>query len=87
MAAVAYDYARVSGVAVKELRRVFGENTTIVSEEGYLGRIHLKIVSDKFNGKGEREKQNYVWDIIHAELDTEAQQAISFILCYSTDKL
>ena len=82
-----FDYAKLSARIVATLRRVFGDNTTIVTEEGYRGRVHLKIVSEKFNGKGERGKQNYLWDIIRAELDPEAEQAISVALCYGTDEL
>ena len=87
MTAVQFEYPQVSARTVHKLREVLGDNTTIVANEGYLGRVHLKVVSEKFNGKGEREKQNYIWDIIHAELDEEAQQAISFVTCYSTDEL
>ena len=59
MAAIQFDYSQVSGRVVQELRRVLGENTTIATEEGYLGRIHLKIVSPIFNGKAEKRKAEF----------------------------
>ena len=87
MNAPTFEYTDISNRVRQTLREAFGDNTVIVTEEGYRGRIHVKIVSERFNGMGERQKQNYIWDIINAELDKEAQQAVSVVMCYSTDEL
>ena len=68
------------------LRKAFPEDT-IVIKEGYQGRIHVKIVSERFNGMTERDKQNYIWDVLHTELEPEAQQAVSVAVAYATDEL
>ena len=68
------------------LLKALGDETLVVTEEGYLGRVHLKIVSERFNGRGERDKQHLVWEILNAELREDAQ-AITLVVCYGTDEL
>ena len=82
-----YDYAESASQVKSALRKAFGENATLVTNEGYNGRIHLKVVSERFNGMNGSERQQYVWDAIQDELDTKMREAISLVLCYSTDEL
>jgi len=81
-----YDYDQIARKVINALRRFFGENTTIVTSKGYLGRVQVKIVSEHLDGKGEQEKQAFLWDILRAELGPDAQ-AVSFVLAYGTDEL
>ena len=80
------NYEQMAPQVVAALRRAFPENATIVTSQGYQGRVQVKLISDKLNGKGEQEKQAYLWDILHRELGANAQ-AVSFILGYGTDEL
>ena len=50
-------------------------------------RVHAVIVSEAFNGRTEREKQNLVWDALEARLDPEELQSISAILTFGLDEL
>ncbi len=86
MAAVAYNFAEIAPKVKSVVRKAFPEDTVIV-QEGYLERIHLKVVSERFNGMSERGKQDYIWDLLRAELDPEAQAAISLAVAYSADEL
>ena len=86
MATPTYNFAEIAPKVKSAVRKAFPEDTVIV-QEGYLGRIHLKVVSERFNGMSERGKQEYIWDLLRAELDPEAQQAISLAVAYSTDEL
>lgn len=68
------------------LRRAFPDNSTIVTSEGYGGRVHAKVVSERFNRINEREKQDILWTVLRNELKEEAQ-AVSLALAYGTDEL
>ena len=84
--AIQFNYSNLAPHVKQVLQQTLGGERLIVTEEGYLGRVHVKIVSDQFNGKGERDKQNFVWDILNTELREEAQ-AVTFVACYGTDEL
>jgi len=85
VASTTFDYA---DIAERTKRALAGEltNAMIVTEEGFGGRVHVKIVSDHLDGMSEREKQELVWDILKRELASDAQ-AISFVLPYGADEL
>ncbi len=72
--------------AVSALRKSFPFDT-IATEQTYLGKIHIKIISEKFNNKTERQKQRIVWNILKKELNIEEIQLISLALAYGTDEL
>lgn len=72
--------------AVSALRKRFPFDT-IATEVTYLGKIHIKIISEKFNNKTERQKQKIVWNILKKELNIEEIQLISLALAYGTDEL
>ena len=86
MPAQTFDYAAIAPKVKSAVRKAFPEDTIII-QEGYLGRVHLKVVSERFNGMSERGKQEYIWDILRAELEPEAQEAVSLAVAYSADAL
>ena len=85
MTEIAFDYRAESGRIKEALRQVFPHDT-IATDEGYNGRVHLKIVSEAFNGRSEREKQQMIWDILRSRLGADAQ-AVSLAMAYGTDEL
>jgi len=71
---------------VKEaLRAVFPQDTT-ATNEGYNGRVHVKVVSERFNRRSEREKQDMIFQIPRDQLGADAQ-AVSLAMAYGTDEL
>ena len=66
------------------LRTVFPTDT-IDTEEGYQGHVQVKVVSRRFNGKNEAEKQQIIWDILRERLASDAH-AVSLALAYGTDE-
>jgi stress-induced morphogen len=83
---VDYDYAALAPKVKAALRRAFPENSTIVTSEGYGGRVHAKVVSERFNGISERQKQDILWNALRSELKEDAQ-AVSLALAYGPDEL
>lgn len=67
------------------LRRAFPQDTISI-RPGYKGRLHLLVVSDQFNGMTERQKQDYLWDIIRVEAPDVADD-VSVTVIYGTDEL
>ena len=85
MADLAFNYM-VEAKRVEEALRVDFPFDTIDTNEGYLGRVHVKVVSKRFNGKNEAEKQQILWEILRRRLNEDAQ-AVSLALAYGTDEL
>ena len=86
MTVLAYDYELIAPKVEQAFRDALGDNATIVTNPGYLGRIHAKVVSAKLDGKSEPEKQAYLWDILRVHLGDKAQ-AVSLVIGYGTDEL
>ena len=80
-----FDYSTIAQQVKAAVRAKFPEDTIVVSE-GYNGRVHLKLVSQMFDGWNEREKQAYIWDLLRDELP-EVAQGVSLALAYGTDEL
>ena len=80
-----FNYALESARVVDALRHAFPHDT-IATSEGYNGRVHVKVVSEMFNGKSEQEKQQIIHEILHDNLGTDAQ-AVTLALAYGTDEL
>ena len=57
----------------------------IDTDEGWHGRLHVRIVSPDFDGQSEREKQRRVWDVLRGQLDAEAQN-VALVLAYGEDE-
>lgn len=85
MPTVAHDYDTSAATITTALRRAFPLDT-IETRPGYLGRVHVLVVSSQFNGMTERQKQTLFWDILRHEAGDEAQ-AVSAAILYGTDEL
>lgn len=79
-------YAELSERVRDALRREFGPDVTIRTDEGWHGRIHAKIVSSAFDGRTEDEKQQMVWVALRRELGPESA-GISLVLAYGMDEI
>lgn len=83
---VAFDYAAESRRVQQALRAAFGENTIIATDEGYHGRVHVKLVSPAFDGLSASQKQDKVWDILRERLGPDVQ-AVSLVEVYGLDQV
>ena len=79
------DFDEFAPKVEQALRDEFPKDTIEITQ-GYKGRVHLLIVSPKFNDMTERQKQDFIWEILKAELEDEVQ-AVSLALVYGTDEL
>lgn len=85
MSAVAYSYTELAPKVEQALRSAFPTDT-IETREGYLGRVHALVVSRRLNGMTERQKQDFLLDVLNAELGKEAE-GVTVVLGYGTDEL
>lgn len=85
MAANAFDYTSMAKKAEKAVRDEFPD-AYVGTEEGYLGRVHLKVVSEHFRGMTEEQKQKEIWDILRDKLGPDSQ-CVSLALVYGPDEL
>jgi len=81
-----FAYQDVAARAVAALRNLFGPDAGIYPEEGYGGRVRVKVVSPRLNGKAESEKQDLIWQALRDSLQADAQ-AVAFVIGYGTDEL
>ena len=86
MPTLLFNYSEMSAKVRETLHRAFGSNTTIRTEEGEGGQIYVRIVSDRFDGLGEREKQDKIWNVLRRDLKEDAQ-AVSLVLAFGTDQI
>ena len=82
---IVFDYQTESQRVKEALRAVFPQDT-IATDEGYNGRVHVKVVSERFNHRSEREKQAMIFDILRDKLGADVQ-AVSLAMAYGTDEL
>ena len=72
----------------KLLRQEFNENSTVDVSDGYQDNIHIVVVSGKFSGKSESEKQDMLWSLIETSgLSDLDKNKISLIIPYSPEEL
>lgn len=70
------------------LRKEFHENSTVDVSDGYKGNIHIIVVSSRFSGKSEKEKEDMLWSIIEAsDLSESEKNKISLLIPYSPKEL
>ncbi len=86
MAAEAFDYASVAAQIQKVVREELPEGSFVGTEQGYQGHVHLKVVSERFRGKTEEEKQSEIWEMLREKLGPAAQY-VSLALVYGPDEL
>jgi hypothetical protein len=79
------DSSALASRVIEALRTQFPFDTVAI-EPGYLGRLHLKIVSEQFNGLDEQAKQDMVWTILRNAL-AEDSEDVAFVIPYGTDEL
>ena len=79
------DYENLSARVEAALRTEFPQDT-IVLKEGYKGRVHVMVVSAKFNGMSEEERRARVRDILDEHLKQDAQ-GVSLVIPYATEEL
>ncbi len=75
--------AQLAEQVVNVLRNAF-PNAAIKTDEGWHGRIHVKIVSPAFDGVNPERRQSLVWDVLRQELQEEAQ-FVSLVLPLGLD--
>ena len=81
-----FDYQQVVEDVRTTLQNAFGPNSAIRTEEGWHGRVHVKIVSNAFDGMSEEEKQEIIWTELRNRLGAESQ-AVSLVLAYGLDEI
>ncbi len=86
MVAQQVDYESLQPRVEAILRRRFPENTTIVYQKGMRGHVHVKIVSEEFNGLSEEAKQQLVWRVLDTELGADAL-GVALVIAYGMDEL
>jgi acid stress-induced BolA-like protein IbaG/YrbA len=67
--------AQVKAEIARALRAQFKDDTVDVSD-GYKDNIHVVVVSRKFDKMSEKQKQQYVWDLIDASPLTAAEKSL-----------
>jgi hypothetical protein len=85
VAATIHDYAQLSRNVQETLLRAFPDSY-IELTEGYLGRVHVLLISPQLNGLTEHGKQNTIWEVLKAEMGDESQ-GVSVVMAYGTDEL
>lgn len=85
MAEMKINYAREAQRVIEALREDVPTDTIDISE-GYNGHIHVKLISRRFNGLSETQKQTFIWDLLRSQLGSDAQ-SVSLALVYGTDEL
>ena len=56
------------------------------TDEGDDGSIYVRLVSDRFDGLGERIKQDMIWEALQKELSEESQ-AVALVMAFGTDQI
>ncbi len=86
MLTLSFDYAQMSVKVRQTLQKEFGPNAAIRTDQGEAGQVYVRIVSDHFDGLGERVKQDMIWDVLRRELHENAQ-AVALVLAFGTDQV
>lgn len=75
---------------IEEIKRVLEklgfEESEIDLEESGSGKIGGFIVSKKFEGMSQLERQNYIWDQLEKELNEEQHKRIRLILALTPEE-
>jgi len=84
MEAATYDYP-VLARRVRQALRAGLHPTKLRLSQGYLGRVHVLVRTEEFNGLSENAKQERVWEVLKRTLGADAQ-GVSLVLPYGTDE-
>ncbi|RYG36238.1 hypothetical protein EON81_10390 [bacterium] len=85
MSDIEFDYPKASQSVVNALREEFPHDT-IATTKGYKGRVHVKIVSETFNGMNGEDRQAFVYDLLRAKLGEESQP-VTLVQAWGTEDL
>ena len=80
-----YNFEVIRDKAIGALRNAF-QNSSISVDEGWHGRVHIKIVSPEFDGLTEPQRQDAVWSVLKEGLGEEAT-GIALVLPFGMDEL
>lgn len=81
-----FNYLQTSARVRETLQKAFGPNAAVRTDEGDNGSIYVRLVSDHFDGLGERIKQDMIWDALQREMSEEAK-AVALVLAFGTDQI
>jgi stress-induced morphogen len=85
MPEVAFNYNELAPRVEAALREEFVGDGVFLSE-GYKGRVHIKIVSTKFDRMSTAERQVYVYEVLNSKLASDSE-AVSLVSSYSVEEL
>ncbi len=85
MPEIAFEYKLEAPKVVNALREEFPHDT-IATTQGYRGRVHVKVVSERFNGMNGEDRQAFVYDLLRSKLGADSQ-AVSLVQAYGTEDL
>ena len=80
------NYREVSRRVTDALRDAFDPNVAVHTDEGEHGGIFVKIVSDQFDGLGERVKQEKIWQVLREKLGFDSD-SVALVLAFGMDQL
>ena len=86
MPTISFNYAQMSAKVRETLQKAFGPNAAIRTDKGEAGQVYVRIVSDHFDGLGERAKQDKIWEALRRDLHENAQ-AVALVLAFGTDQI
>ena len=86
MLTASLNYAQTSARVRETLQKASGPNAAIRTDEGNDGHIYVRLVSDHFDGLGERAKQDMIWNALRQESHEDAQ-AVALVLAFGTDQI
>ena len=86
MPTLLFNYAQLSVKVRDTLQKAFGPNAALRTDEGGGGQVYVRIVSDRFDGMSDTQKQDMIWDALRQEMGPEAQ-VVALVLAFGTDQL
>jgi stress-induced morphogen len=86
MPTIPFNYQHMSEQVRQTLQKAFGPNTAIRTDEGEAGHVYVRIVSDRFDGLDDPDKQDLIWEALRREMHEEAQ-AVALVLAFGTDQI
>ncbi len=86
MPALSFDYKQASANVREALQEAFGPNAASRTDEGEGGQVYARLVSDRFDGLSERDKQDLIWNALRDRMGADAQ-AVALVLAFGTDQI
>lgn len=86
MSAQKVNFSKLASTVEKALRDAF-PGAAIDTSRGYLGRVHVVIVSPDFKGMTEKGKQDKVWRELKKRIPVDDLVGVPLVIVYGTDEL